>query len=256
MNDAELLSHTRSLLWRAWASTDDEIGSVAAATLLGLGMLVPEGGAAELDRLTSLVNAQPAELSEEQMDALIDAGNGALSDYYHERACACSEYPAGCVTNEAYARARGFWDTDAFAVGMSSVIGLWESLRADVQAAELARLRARLAELEAAARPAILDLPPSRVTRRALARPLPARTALCDCGHTGLEHHHAGTACWAHLARTPRASMAEPLPPVEICGCKEFVAARPQATVEDPHDSPLDRPYRLCRDLPAGGEAK
>jgi hypothetical protein len=123
-------------------------------------------------------------------------------------------------------------------------------------AIRLMEAEARVAELEAAARPAILDLPPSRVTRRALAgmgapvedphdsplhhayrvardldvsvsRFMPKRDALCVCGHTGLDHHHAGFACWAHLPRGPRASMAEPLPPVEICGCKVFTAAGP-----------------------------
>jgi len=71
----------------------------------------------------------PLELTEQQLDALVDAGNGALSDYYHDRACACSEYPAACVTNPAYRRAAGYWDTDAFAVGLGAVLAVWEGMR-------------------------------------------------------------------------------------------------------------------------------
>jgi len=51
----ELLSAARRQLWAAWALSSDEIGSVAAEALLGLGMLVPEGGAQELVRLRARV---------------------------------------------------------------------------------------------------------------------------------------------------------------------------------------------------------
>jgi hypothetical protein len=117
-----------------------------AVALSDAGRVVSEGGAAELSRLQALVNAQPADLSVPQLEALIDAGNGALADYYHERACACSDYPAGCATNPGYARAAGFWDTDAFAVGAPAVIGLWEVLRAADTVGEVAVLNAALAE--------------------------------------------------------------------------------------------------------------
>lgn len=61
----ELLSQARKHLWAAWALSQEEIGSQAAATLLGLGMLVPEGGAQELEKL----RARVVEL-EEQLAAL------------------------------------------------------------------------------------------------------------------------------------------------------------------------------------------
>ncbi|MET7933430.1 hypothetical protein [Streptomyces sp. NPDC005322] len=144
MTREELLSRTRSLLWAAWQTSGDDIASVAADTLIGLGMLVPEGGAAELERLRQLVDASPAELSEEQIDALADAGDRALNDYYHERACACALWPESCHTDPAYAK--GFWDTGAFAIGMAAVIGLWESLRTEAESRELRRLRARVAD--------------------------------------------------------------------------------------------------------------
>ncbi|MER6778478.1 MULTISPECIES: hypothetical protein [unclassified Streptomyces] len=92
-------------------------------------------------------NAQPAELTEVQLEALIDAGNGARNDYYHERACSCSEWPEGCATDPDYAN--GYWDSDTFAISAAAVVGAWESMRAPAEADELALLRARLAELEA-----------------------------------------------------------------------------------------------------------
>lgn len=104
----------------------------------------------ELDRLRLLMNAQPAELTGQQTESLIDVGNGALSDYYHERQCHCSEYPAGCVTNPGYRKGAGHWDTDAFAIGLPAVIGLWEAMRNDRHAAKAAEPHARVAELETA----------------------------------------------------------------------------------------------------------
>lgn len=58
----ELLVKTRQHLWAAWSLSSEELASQAADTLIGLGMLVPEGGAAELERL----RGQVAELLEER----------------------------------------------------------------------------------------------------------------------------------------------------------------------------------------------
>lgn len=140
-----LIAHTASLLWQAWTASSEDMASEAAATLHGLGMLVPEGGAAELERLRLLTNAQPAQLTEAQVEALADAGNRALNDHYHDDLCHCRDWPNSCGHYFA-----GTWDTAAFDIGMAAVIGLWESMRAPAEAAELAALRARVAELEAA----------------------------------------------------------------------------------------------------------
>jgi hypothetical protein len=70
---------------------------------------------------------------------------------------------------------------------------------------DCAALTKRVAELEAA------EAGP-RVTF------MPKRDALCLCGHTGLDHHHAGEKCWAHL---PKAYGD----PIAICPCAGFVAA-------------------------------
>jgi hypothetical protein len=51
-----------------------------------------------------------------------------------------------------------------------------------------------------------------------VSRPLPARDALCGgCGHTGADHHHAGSACWAYLPKR----LGDP---IAICPCAGFVA--------------------------------
>lgn len=88
----------------------------------------------------------PVELTVPQSEALIDAGNRALNDYYHERQCHCDSWPVSCVSSDQYFM--GAWDTDAFAIGLPAVLGVWEVLRNDRHAAKVAELRARVAELE------------------------------------------------------------------------------------------------------------
>ncbi|MER6515177.1 hypothetical protein [Nonomuraea sp. NPDC001636] len=102
--------------------------------------------AAELARLRSLLAAQPLDLTEEQRDALSDAGNRALNDHYHADLCFCREWPESCVTRGYFP---GMWDTGAFDIGLGAVLGLWESMRADAASAEVTALRSRVAELEA-----------------------------------------------------------------------------------------------------------
>ncbi|WP_181785389.1 hypothetical protein [Streptomyces phytophilus] len=50
-----LQAHARSLLWQAWAESAEEIASAAVEVLAGRGMLVEEGGAAELEKLRARV---------------------------------------------------------------------------------------------------------------------------------------------------------------------------------------------------------
>ncbi|WP_406190219.1 hypothetical protein OH791_33765 [Streptomyces anulatus] len=96
----------------------------------------------------------PVELTEQQLDALSTAGNRALNDHYHEGQCHCDAWPASCVSSDRYFM--GAWDTDAFAIGLPAVLGVWEASRNDRDAAQVAELRAdnealrdRIAELEA-----------------------------------------------------------------------------------------------------------
>lgn len=53
--------------------------------------------------------------------------------------------------------------------------------------------------------------------------PLPPRGALCSCSHTGRDHHHAGTQCWANLPRTTQPDGT--LGPIRICPCAMFADA-------------------------------
>ncbi|MFI1676997.1 hypothetical protein [Streptomyces sp. NPDC020607] len=76
MTREELLARARRHMWAAWALSAEEVGSQAAETLLGLGMLVPEGGAAELERLRVRVS---------ELEAERHSTNEALSDAMVER---------------------------------------------------------------------------------------------------------------------------------------------------------------------------
>ncbi|GGU12914.1 hypothetical protein GCM10010289_38170 [Streptomyces violascens] len=135
----------------AWKRSNAEpwhfIG-VAAQALEDAGRLTSPETAADLERLRLLQNAQPAALSQEQIDALADAGNEALNDHYHEDLCFCLAWPESCLSSGNYFA--GYWDTAAFSIGMPAVIGAWEAMRARDEADELARLRTRVGELEAA----------------------------------------------------------------------------------------------------------
>ncbi|MER7738853.1 hypothetical protein ABTX34_11100 [Streptomyces sp. NPDC096538] len=61
MSGEELLALARKHMWAAWQLSAEELASQAASTLLGLGMLVPEGGAAELEKLRARVAELEAE---------------------------------------------------------------------------------------------------------------------------------------------------------------------------------------------------
>ncbi|MFD7615704.1 hypothetical protein [Streptomyces sp. NPDC059802] len=53
-------------------------------------------------------------------------------------------------------------------------------------------------------------------------RSLPPRNVFCSCGHTGLDHHHVGSQCWANLPRTiqPDGMWSA----VRVCACAKFKA--------------------------------
>lgn len=142
-----LMCQARKVIWSAWQDSSEELASQAVATLMGLGMLVEEGGATRLARAESLLNAQPAQLTEEQTQALAAAGNRAVNDQIHDDLCACDPWPERCLSRGGYFA--GYWDTSKIDMALPAVIGLWESMRSPETAAELARLRARVAELEA-----------------------------------------------------------------------------------------------------------
>lgn len=80
MKREELLARTRKHLWAAWTLSGEELASQAAETLMGLGMLVAEGEAAELVRLRRrvveleqlLADAPVAVTLTEKVDAAAD----------------------------------------------------------------------------------------------------------------------------------------------------------------------------------------
>lgn len=71
-----------------------------------------------------MTDTQPAKLPIDQLESLIDVGNKALNDYYHERACSCSTWPAKCISSGNYFF--GTWDTDAFAIALPAIIAAYE----------------------------------------------------------------------------------------------------------------------------------
>lgn len=148
MTNSELSAALQRVLWAAWGDSDEGLATAAADALIAKGMALPEGGAPELARLQLLMNAQPAELAEAQIDALSAAGNRAVNDAVHERLCMCDTWPEKCLSSGGYFA--GYWDTSTFDTGMPAVIALWEVMRNDRHTAKVAELRARVAELEAA----------------------------------------------------------------------------------------------------------
>lgn len=187
---------------------------------------------AELERLRLLQNAQPAELSEAQLEALIDAGNGALNEYYHERACSCSSWPESCASSGDYFT--GYWDTDAFAIGAAAVVGMWESMRAPTEADEIARLRKRVAELEAE----------SVGLREVIATAIEQRGAAFLPGHPVWPY----VAVFAELARGREVPPQSP-PCGRAMATGKACPDHPRL-VEPPHEGPEPHNYRLGRDLP------
>ncbi|MET9304950.1 hypothetical protein ABZX68_06375 [Streptomyces cellulosae] len=75
MSGEELLAVARKHMWAAWQLSAEELASQAASTLLGLGMLVPEGGAAELEKL----RARVAELEAAALE-----GRSVLAAFCHD----------------------------------------------------------------------------------------------------------------------------------------------------------------------------
>lgn len=87
----------------------------------------------------------PVKVSEGQLAALVSAGGRVWDDANHADYCDCDSWPENCVNGHFV----GEWTSGALEYGIPAVIGLWESMRAQADANELAALRERVAELEA-----------------------------------------------------------------------------------------------------------
>ncbi|MEW2070023.1 hypothetical protein [Streptomyces sp. NPDC007346] len=110
----------------------------------------------------------PVELTAQQLEALIDAGNRALNDHYHEDQCHCDAWPTSCVSSDRYFM--GAWDTDAFAIGVPAVLGVWESLRTNRDAAKVAELKAEVDRLRGELSDATAELAENARAMNALRR--------------------------------------------------------------------------------------
>ncbi|WP_225825672.1 hypothetical protein [Streptomyces naphthomycinicus] len=262
MKREELLATARRNMWTAWALSAEEMGSQAADTLYGLGMLVAPGEAAELVRLRKQVDELEAQRDRRRVrliaaEADLLGVRGLLAPADGPR-----RIPGDIVIHERVAPAVE-WLLDRVAELEAERHSTNEALS---DAAEtLGVQRDRIAELErhlaGKDRPVDEDPIAYALTDKAAqheSRPLPSDEVRCGCGHPGSEHHHVGTSCWARLPR-------ELGQPVRICPCKAFAPvsveesaerlARFIAPLEDPHDSPLSHTYRLGRDLPQTGGA-
>ncbi|NEY33035.1 hypothetical protein GTU99_12675 [Streptomyces sp. PRKS01-65] len=82
--------------------------------------------------------------------------------------------------------------------------------------------RVRVAETD---RPVDEDPIAYELTSKATAIELPPATTRCGCGHSGSDHHHPGSACWARLPR-------ELGQPVRICPCKRFAPVSVEESAE------------------------
>jgi hypothetical protein len=96
--------------------------------------------AAELECLRSLLNAQAAELTEAQIDALAAVGNRAVNDAVHADLCMCGAWPKACLSSGGFFQ--GYWDVGALDTAVPAVVGLWEAIRRPSEVAEVAPLRA------------------------------------------------------------------------------------------------------------------
>ena len=63
--------------------------------------------------------------TEPLLDQLIDVGNKALADHYHEDLCHCSTWPDACASGlKAFT-----WDTNAFAIALPAILAAYEKKR-------------------------------------------------------------------------------------------------------------------------------
>jgi len=110
-------------------------------------------------------------------------------------------------------------NTITYASSLETRVAELESLLAESMG-QVAAADARLAEVEQT--PFSLD---ADTDAPYVSRPLPPRDAVCarpGCGHSGAEHHHGDTKCWAHLPRVRQVDLT--WSGIAICDCSGFVA--------------------------------
>jgi hypothetical protein len=216
-----------SALIRAKSPTSHIVETVTFA-LSESGQLVAPGGAFELDRLRKLMNAQPAALTEDQIDALVDAGDRVVNDANHQDLCACDGWPTECRHY-----VDGQWDTGALAFAIPAIVGLWEVMRAAAAAEATATVRG--------ACPTCGSAPEQWCTACA------SCPDGCDGGHKSSEPcpermPEALIASSGAVIETTRTDDARP----QLAELRALLAGQR----EDVAASPLHHDYRIGRDLP------
>ncbi len=190
-----LLAEARKHVWAAWQLSAEELASQAVATLHGLGMLVPEGGAQELEKLAKRVAELDADLAAKEQDVAFAVAGWCRSRERVAELEAAAQQIVHLHKDSPMGPCPVCIDGDAM-------------VRGDDYTVPYPCPTARLAGAKDCD-------PPSYVSR-----PLPPRDAVCarpGCGHPGVEHHHGDTRCWARLPKPLGA-------PVTNCDCTGFVA--------------------------------
>jgi len=213
-----LLAHTRSILWRAWSTSSEELASAAVDTLMNLGMLVPEGGAIELERLRAQAAEQTTELETEQA-ALLAEMIGDVQPARVSVLLSLGESVRDTRGHDHTSQREDWYCTNLVAyMGERMAPVLRRLLNSEARAAQLA---ARVAELEAERTRVAALLP----TESCIEEGLPNELAAAEAEYGAFEQ----------VAYTLGVQIPRPL--------------------EDPHNSPLHHTYTTGRDLPRSSGA-
>lgn len=225
----ELLAEARKHLWAAWAVSAEEIGSQAAETLANLGMLVPEGGAQELEQLREQCESYRLQLNE-------------LSGE-HERLLAERHETNESLSDAAEALRANRDETAELERERTEAVGVSETLSRALHDEMLA----------GSALYAALTMPTTPEQRQAA---LDQFTAVAQ--RIGQLHGPSETdGITRRIAPVHAFREGEPAEDVtpQVTKLRALLAGQ-RAAVEDPHDSPLYHRYRVGHDLPETGGAR
>lgn len=266
MKREELLATARKHMWAAWQLSSEELASLAADTLIGLGMLVPEGGAQELERL----RVEVAELKEQRERRRIrlvalqnDALNmrGSLSPMGEERKV---PFPLGETLTPAVdwliARVA---ELEAESERLkANLAGWWKRGRAAEDDLRSARIRIAELETRAAAGPdAVWWLAQYEGVNPELFATEAAAREFCDDQAAGevdqWDWFPDGDGVWQQVETSDLDDRPLSVAPGSVRrlalgradGITQLIAPT-QVLREDSYESPLRHEYRLGRDLP------
>ena len=175
---------------------------------------------------------QVLSVSEQQIEALADAGNRAVNDAAHEDLCMCDGWPEKCSSSGGYFQ--GYWDMGGLETAIPAVLASWERMRGG----ELEQLRTRIAVLERQA-----EIVAGFVAKRA-----EYITNLRNCNP---DNAHDYDRWQGHAAARRQLAQELGLPVAWPAEDRERAEQLTRLVpVEDPHDSPLSHRYRVSHDRP------